>query len=171
VSLPVEVEYAGNETHARVHESRAAGLDLRGDERDRIHGARIVVVDDDPDARDLVKRLLEECGAEVAVAGSSAEAFDIIRRGGHDVLVSDIGMPGEDGHALVRRVRELPPEQGGGIPAVALTAYARAEDRVKAIRAGFQMHLAKPVEPAELVAMVASLARRGANPRGIDAAC
>jgi CheY-like chemotaxis protein len=121
------------------------------------------VVDDDADARELVKRLLEEYGATVEVASSSAEALEIIRLGKLDVLVSDIGMPGEDGHALVRRVRTLPPEQGGRVPAVALTAYARAEDRVKAIRAGFQMHLAKPVEPAELIAMVASLAQ--SNPK------
>jgi CheY-like chemotaxis protein len=76
-----------------------------------------------------------------------------------DVLVSDIGMPGEDGHALLRRVRALAPAAGGGIPAVALTAYARPEDRVKALRAGFQAHAAKPVEPGALVALIASLVR------------
>jgi CheY-like chemotaxis protein len=76
------------------------------------------------------------------------------------VLVSDIGMPGEDGYSLIRRVRALGPERGGNVPAVALTAYARAEDRVRSILAGFQMHVAKPVEPAELITMVASLAGR-----------
>ena len=78
-----------------------------------------------------------------------------------DVLVSDIGMPGEDGYSLIRRVRALGGANGGNVPAVALTAYARAEDRVKSVLAGFQMHIAKPVEPAEVIAMVASLARRG----------
>ncbi len=78
-----------------------------------------------------------------------------------DVLVSDIGMPNEDGYTLIRRVRALGAERGGNVPAVALTAYARAEDRMRAIRAGFQMHVPKPVEPAELITMVASLAGRG----------
>ena len=77
-----------------------------------------------------------------------------------DVLVSDIGMPGEDGYSLIRRVRRLEAERGGATPAVAVTAYARAEDRVNAIRAGFQHHLSKPIEPAELIAIVASLAGR-----------
>ena len=76
------------------------------------------------------------------------------------MLISDIGMPGEDGYALIRRVRALGPEVGGNVPAVALTAYARAEDRVRALRAGFQVHVPKPIEPAELVAVVASLAGR-----------
>ena len=159
VTLPVDVEYPETEAEGRLRESRA-GVELPREECDRIQGTRVLVVDDDPDARELVKRLLEEFGARVSVAGSSAEAMDILGANAFDVLVSDIGMPGEDGHALVRRVRELPADRGGQTPAVALTAYARAEDRVKAIRAGFQMHLAKPVEPAELIAMVASLARR-----------
>ena len=126
-----------------------------------IFGTRILVVDDDADARDLLRRLLEESGAHVTLAASSPQALDIIRQGGLDILVSDIGMPGEDGYALLRRLRGLPPEQGGHLPAVALTAYARAEDRAKALRAGFQMHLAKPIEPTELIATLATLARSG----------
>jgi PAS domain S-box-containing protein len=167
VTLPVEVEYAASGEESRLRES-LRGVDLPGEECERIHGSRILVVDDDFDARDLVKRLLEECGAQVATAASSAEAMAMLAGAGYDVLVSDIGMPGEDGHALMRRVRELAPARGGRIPAVALTAYARAEDRVKAIRAGFQMHLAKPVEPAELIAMVASLARSNPPTAGAD---
>ncbi len=103
---------------------------------------------------------MEDCDAEVVTAGSAAEAFDVLRRERPQVLVSDIGMPGEDGYALIRRVRALEQEEGGRTPAIALTAYARAEDRVNAIMAGFDMHVAKPVEPAELIAMVASLAAR-----------
>jgi CheY-like chemotaxis protein len=160
VTLPVDVDYPETEAETKLRESRSPSVEGPREEFERILGARVLVVDDDPDARDLMKRLLEECGARVSVASSSAEAFEMIRQGPFDVLVSDIGMPGEDGHALVRRVRGLSPEQGGRIPAVALTAYARAEDRVKALRAGFQMHLAKPVEPAELIAVVANLARR-----------
>jgi len=157
VTLPADVLSAQPEQ--RTAASREP--DIASNESDRIRGTRVLVVDDDADARELIKRLLEECGAQVTVAGSSTEAIKIIRRGDLDVLVSDIAMPGEDGNALVRHVRDLPPEQGGELPAVALTAYARAEDRVKAIRAGFQMHLAKPVEPAELIAIVASLASPG----------
>ena len=121
---------------------------------------RVLVVDDEADARALVKRLLEDRGARVQTAGSVAEAMELLRAETPDVLVSDIGMPGEDGYSLIRQVRALGPELGGNVPAVALTAYARAEDRMKAVLAGFQMHVSKPVEPAELLAMVASLAGR-----------
>ena len=126
-----------------------------------ISGMRVLVVDDEADARALMKRLLEEKRAEVMVAASAAEAFEVLKRERPDVLVSDIGMPGEDGHSLMRRVRALRAEEGGETPAVALTAYARSEDRMKAVGAGFQHHVAKPVEPAELIAMMASLRGRG----------
>jgi PAS domain S-box-containing protein len=124
-----------------------------------ITGLRILVVDDEPDARVLMKRLLEQCGATVLLAGSGSEATEILRNERPDVLVSDIGMPEEDGYTLMRRVRALASEHGGATPAVALTAYARAEDRMKAVMAGFQHHVAKPVEPAELITMIASLAQ------------
>ncbi len=123
-------------------------------------GVRVLVVDDEVDARLLVKRLLEDRGAKVFTAGSAAEALRLIATEPSDVLVSDIGMPGVDGYELIRQVRALPPEQGGNVPAVALTAYARSEDRLKIILAGFQMHMAKPVEAAELLTLVASLAER-----------
>ncbi len=123
----------------------------------------VLVVDDEVDARALIKRLLEDRGAIVRMAGSVAEAFALLEAERPDVLVSDIGMPGEDGYALIRRVRALPAQAGGDVPAIALTAYARSEDRLKAIMAGFQMHLAKPVEAAELLAQIASLAGRMSN--------
>jgi CheY-like chemotaxis protein len=97
----------------------------------------------------------------VKTAGSVREALEQLGRFRPAVLISDIGMPGEDGYELIRRVRELPAGQGGNIPAVALTAYARAEDRLRALRAGYQMHVPKPVELAELVAVAASLVQRG----------
>ncbi len=128
--------------------------------RSDIAGVRVLVVDDDPDARDLVKRLLEECRAVVTTAGSGPDALDLMRRQRFDVLVSDIGMPGEDGHELIRQVRLLKPAEGRDTPAVALTAYARVEDRAKAIGAGFERHAAKPVEAAELIALVAALANK-----------
>jgi CheY-like chemotaxis protein len=119
-----------------------------------------VVVDDEPDARALVTRLLERCGATVRAASSAEEALALIAAEPPDVLVSDIGMPHQDGYALIRRVRSLGVGHGGEVPAVALTAYARTEDRVRAVQAGFQTHVIKPVEPIELITMVASLARK-----------
>ena len=123
----------------------------------------MLVVDDESDARALIKRLLEDRQASVRTAGSAAEAFELIRSERPEVLVSDIGMPEEDGYSLIRRVRALGPEHGGHVPAIALTAYARAEDRLKTIMAGFQVHLAKPVDTRELLALVASLAGRTAS--------
>jgi PAS domain S-box-containing protein len=125
-----------------------------------LNGVKVLVVDDEADARTLMTRLLQDCRAHVVTAESASEALHRVRTERPDVLVCDIGMPGEDGYSLIKRVRALAPENGGRVPAAALTAYARSEDRVKAMFAGFQMHLAKPVEPAELIASVASLAGR-----------
>jgi CheY-like chemotaxis protein len=104
--------------------------------------------------------LLTRNGAEVVTAASAEDALAKLGRSSFDLLVSDIGMPGVNGYELIRRVREMPAARGGQTPAVALTAYARAEDRVRALRGGFQTHVAKPVEPAELIAVAASLTRR-----------
>ncbi len=123
-------------------------------------GTRVLVVDDDADARELLRSILAQRGASVRTAGSAAEALAQLEARVPDVLVSDIGMPGQDGYGLIREVRLLPREKGGHVPALALTAFARSDDRRRAISAGFHMHLAKPVEPAELVTVVASLARR-----------
>jgi PAS domain S-box-containing protein len=123
-----------------------------------LEGVRVLVVDDEPDARSLIERLLADCDATVTTAASASEAFDQVAREAPDVLLSDIGMPAEDGYSLMRRIRSLT-GAAGKTPAIALTAYARAEDRVKALQAGYQLHLPKPVEPGKLIAMVASLAR------------
>lgn len=120
---------------------------------------RVLVVDDEEDGRDLLTAVLQRSGASVMAAESAAEALELLRTHKPDVLVSDIGMAGTDGYDLIRRVRALPAEEGGATPAAALTAYARAEDRRKALDAGYMMHLAKPVEPAELVAVIMNLAR------------
>jgi CheY-like chemotaxis protein len=128
-------------------------------------GIQVLVVDDEIDARDLVKRLLETAGATVSTAGSASEAMEHILAGRPDVLVCDIGMQEEDGYSLIRRLRTIEKKEEGVLPAVALSAYARSEDRTKAIRSGFQIHLAKPVEPTELLAVISSLAGRAAiNP-------
>jgi CheY-like chemotaxis protein len=125
---------------------------------------RVLLVDDEADSRDLLNLVLNSCGAIVTLANSAAEAFEAIKREKFDIVVSDIGMPEEDGFSLIRKIRELSNEEGGNVPAIALTAYARAEDRVRALRSGFQMHIAKPVENSELLAAVANLAGRMRNP-------
>ena len=125
-----------------------------------LRGVNVLLVDDEADARDLFKAVLEGSGARVTAVGSGAEAYSSFTTSPPDVVVSDIEMPEENGYDLIRRLRGLPEERGGRIPAAALTAYARAEDRIRALRAGFQHHVTKPVQPAELVAVVASLVRR-----------
>ena len=121
---------------------------------------RVLVIDDDIDGVSLLSIILEQAGASVQTAQSAAEAFARFTAAPPDVLISDIEMPGEDGYALIGRIRALEPERGGRVPAIALTAYGRREDRLRAIAAGFSMHVPKPVDPTELVTLVASLARR-----------
>jgi PAS domain S-box-containing protein len=125
-----------------------------------IEGVSALVVDDEAGARELVATLLKRYGARVRAVGSAAEAIAAITSEQPDVIVSDISMPDVDGYSLIRLVRELPPERGGMIPAIALTAYGRSIDRIEALSAGFQMHIPKPVEPAELAAVIASLTGR-----------
>jgi signal transduction histidine kinase/ActR/RegA family two-component response regulator len=125
---------------------------------------RLLVVDDDVDTLETLQAILSQCGAEVRTAASAAQALEVLEDWRPDLLISDLGMPGEDGYTLLRRVRALDTAHGGDIPALALTAYARAEDRVNALAAGFQMHVAKPIEPAELVAVIANLAEWTAKP-------
>ncbi|HUF94302.1 MAG TPA: ATP-binding protein [Candidatus Limnocylindria bacterium] len=123
-------------------------------------GLRVLIVDDDRDTRRLLAATLGDMGAVVSTVGSTREAMESFVRDTPDVIVSDIRLPGEDGYAFIRKVRALPPERGGRTPAVAVTAYPRAEDRVRALEAGFQMHVAKPVPPHELAAVVAAVAGR-----------
>jgi signal transduction histidine kinase/ActR/RegA family two-component response regulator len=126
----------------------------------RLDGLRLLAVDDESDSRAMVREVLLACGAQVAQASSAEEALSLFTRERPDVIISDIAMPGEDGYSLIRKIRALPAEQGGRTPAVALTAYARGEDAQRAFSAGFQMHLAKPVEPAQLATVVANLGGR-----------
>ncbi len=123
-------------------------------------GVRLLVVEDEPDTLDLLKIVLSRYGAEVTTAGSAAEALDALGRAKPDVIVSDIGMPEVDGYELLRRVRALGAEEGGEVPAIALTAYAREEDRARALDAGFQEHVPKPIEPSVLAGVIASLIHR-----------
>jgi PAS domain S-box-containing protein len=159
IKLPLApVRPNGSREHPRTptHGSfDCQGIDLAG--------VRVLVVDDEPDARELVRRLLGQCGAEVIAAGSAAEGIDRVRTFRPHVLVSDIGMPGTDGYQFMRSVRSLAVEEGGQTPAIALTAFARSEDRMQAMMAGYQVHVAKPIEPQELVVTVNML--RGQLPR------
>jgi PAS domain S-box-containing protein len=125
---------------------------------DALAGLKVLVVDDEPDARRLLHRVLVGGHAEVALAASTAEALELVERSRPDVIVSDIGMPEQDGYDLIRQVRAN--YSAKQLPAAALTAFARTEDRKRALLAGFQTHIAKPVDPAELTAAVASLAGR-----------
>ena len=137
----------------------ATGTDAHRPKGVPLQGVRVLIVDDDSDTLEMLSEALEASGAEVSAARSADEALVVLNNGGIDVLVSDIGMPNVDGYALIRRVRALPGSRGR-IPAIALTAYARPEDRAEAIDAGFQLHLPKPVEIDMLQASLASLAAR-----------
>lgn len=126
-------------------------------------GLRVLLVEDERDGRELLTETVRAAGAETLAAESAREAFESLARFRPDVLVSDVAMPVEDGYSLVRRLRRLAPEDGGRIPAIAVSAYAREEDRIRALAAGFQQHIAKPLDPAELIGAIAHLARRGRN--------
>jgi PAS domain S-box-containing protein len=148
------------ESHTRREHPRSPTLIGGLGDHPSLAGIKVLAVDDEPDARNLIRRVLEDCGAKVILAASAQEALALVMSERPDMIVSDIGMPGEDGFEFIRKVRTLGPQDGGRTPAAALTAFARAEDRTRALRAGYQTHVAKPVEPTELTAVVASLAIR-----------
>jgi PAS domain S-box-containing protein len=160
VELPLKVVHTQRPSGTpRMHPASppAASYDYRATD---LEGIRVVVIDDQADARELVARVLSECGAEVTSSDDAAETLRLVETIRPDVLISDIGMPRVDGFELLRRVRALGASRGGMLPAIALTAFARTEDRTRALRAGFLMHIAKPVEAAELIASVASITGR-----------
>jgi CheY-like chemotaxis protein len=161
ILLPVSAVHSGSETSI-AHEAHAFPSGPRAQvaavwNPPNLQGVRVMVVDDEPDARDLARRILKECQADVTVAKNGREALHMLRISPPDVLVSDIGMPELDGYELIRRARAA----GCRTPAAALTAFARAEDRAQALEAGFQTHLTKPIEARDLVSAVAQLAGRG----------
>jgi signal transduction histidine kinase/CheY-like chemotaxis protein len=143
----------------------AGGDDLSFDCPPSLEGLRVLVVDDEADTRRLLRTVLERCGTEVTTAASAAEALESFLETKPDILISDIGMPEEDGYELIGKLRAAEANRGDNrrTPAIALTAYARVEDRVRALNAGFQVHVPKPIEPVELLAVVASLAGRTGN--------
>jgi CheY-like chemotaxis protein len=127
------------------------------DRKRTLRGLRVLVVDDEFDARALVTTMLERSGAHVLAVSSTREALDSMQTWKPDVLIADIGMPIEDGYSLIRKVRALPSDSGGQTPALALTAYARTEDRIRALSEGYQVHLAKPVDRLELATIIGNL--------------
>jgi len=156
IELPLAKQTASNARSARAAMIRPPPptpdmtvLDLAG--------ASVLVVDDDRDARELIKRILGDCNARVRIADSAGQALEMFRAEPPQLLISDLGMPEVDGFELLDRVRQLPREAGGLVPAIALTAFARSEDRLRALEAGFSSHISKPVEPSELIATVASV--------------
>jgi PAS domain S-box-containing protein len=157
VSLPLLAARGDEETAALRPDEGATPND--GDS-ERLDGLCVLIVDDEADARDLLSDLLTAHGARAVTAGSAAEALALLDTVRPDLLLSDIGMPGEDGYQLMARLRARGPERGGRTPAVALTAYAHAEDRLRALRAGFQQHVAKPINTEELIAVIARLAEQ-----------
>jgi CheY-like chemotaxis protein/nitrogen-specific signal transduction histidine kinase len=165
VVLPLILLHANGTNGERVHPSSSSQLGGDIDQVQNLNNVDILVVDDEPDARDLLQRLLEDHGAKVRTAGSAREALDVFAAAPPDLLISDIGMPVMDGYALIRDVRRRSRDEGGEIPAIALTAFARSEDRMRAMIAGYNLHLAKPIEPTELMVAVASLSGRTGRPR------
>ncbi|AEG93640.1 hybrid sensor histidine kinase/response regulator [Ramlibacter tataouinensis] len=140
-------------SEAAVPPARRAGEGIS------LAGVRVLLVDDEPDTLDLMRRVLEECSAQVSTAGGALAALQMLAQQPFDVLVSDIGMPGVDGYELLRRLRERPARAGGQVPAVALTAFVRPTDRLRVLQSGFAVHVAKPADPFEVVSAVARLAR------------
>jgi CheY-like chemotaxis protein len=128
-----------------------------------LSGVRVLLVDDEPDSRELMREVLERHRACVTAVGSVGEAIDALGEARPDVVVSDIAMPGADGFELIRHIRSRGAQGGGHLPALALTAYTRAEDRARALAAGFSMHASKPVQPSEIIAAVAQLATSGSS--------
>jgi PAS domain S-box-containing protein len=165
VELPLtatQVEPDGSEGEQATPQQARVTVDEResfGDPR-ALEGVRVLLVEDEQDTRELIRTILEGCGAQVTAVASAGAALAALEQVRPDVLVSDVGMPGENGYELIKKIRALGPERGGKVPAVALTAYAGPKDRRRALLAGFQTHLAKPVEPDELLAVVASLGWR-----------
>jgi CheY-like chemotaxis protein len=159
ISLPLVLTSRPPQLGSRHQESeapQAKGLKGSG-ECQRLDGVRILLVEDDPDTLDMLKFIFDECGAEVITAASASEALEALERFRPDALVSDIAMPNRDGYDLIRQVRSLGPDQGSKIPAVAVTAYASAEDRVRVLASGYQTHVSKPIDPGELITILASL--------------
>jgi CheY-like chemotaxis protein len=158
VRLPMSADEAQVDQAAALGERRAAASTVSPMLRlPRLDDLRILVVDDDADGRTLTSLVLTQAGANVKSVASVREALQLLEVERPDALVSDIGLPDEDGYALIRQIRQYEAEHGGFLPAVALTGYARADDRARILAAGFQAHVRKPVDPVEVTAAIATI--------------
>jgi CheY-like chemotaxis protein len=155
------VVHAREDQEDRVHPRAATKTALVLDRAPNLAGIKVLVVDDEPDTRRLLRIVLEQCGAEIRDAGSAEEGLRMAQEWKPSLVVSDIGMPGTDGYDFIQKFRDWEREHGTWVPAVALTAYARAEDRVRALSAGYQIHVAKPIDPVEFALVVAGQVARG----------
>jgi signal transduction histidine kinase/ActR/RegA family two-component response regulator len=158
VKLPISIAQSRPQADGAVHPTTPS--DQPSPTAAHLDGLEVLVVDDDPDALELATAILTSAGARVRACGSAREALDVLTEWRPHVLVSDIEMPEEDGYTLIRKVRELPADQGGDTPAIALSAYGRMQDRVRSLTAGYNMHVPKPVDPGELTTIIASVAGR-----------
>ena len=160
VRLPVMIVHRRNELSAAETTAllSADSNDLLFDKAKRLNGIHALIVDDEADARELIMFILAEHGASVTTAASVSEAVEKFHAINPDLIISDIEMPDEDGFSLIEKLRDFNEREQKKIPAIALTAHARPSERLKVLSAGYQMHLAKPVEPAELIAVVANFA-------------
>lgn len=163
LSLPLSGNHVLSASHAtpQVKKENVTTTNLRMECLPNLAGLRVLVIDNDRDTLEMLGATLSQCAAEVLTVTSVADALLELKRSKPDVLVSDIGMPGQDGYELIKSVREMEEQSARVIPALALTAYAKAEDRVRALAAGYQVHLAKPIEPAEFVLVIANMTGRG----------
>jgi CheY-like chemotaxis protein len=163
--LPIRA-VLGPEDWSHEHENRHPGIDSEpplpsainpADAIPKLKGARLLIVDDEPDAREMLEVMLLQFGAEIRLAPSVQQALKILEQWKPHALISDVGMPDEDGYSLIHKVRTLEPERGGRTPAIALTGYGREEDRLQLLAAGYQVHLSKPVEFTRLVDSIANI--------------
>jgi CheY-like chemotaxis protein len=160
IHLPIAAVHRATNDELRFRHIEATGGPRVAFVHPDLSGISVLVVDDQPDSRALLERVLAECKARVLVASTADAALLAVQAEKPNVLVSDIGMPEMDGYELLQRIRALGEAKGGKLPAIALTAFARPEDRTRARRAGFQIHLSKPVEPSELIATIAGIVGR-----------
>jgi CheY-like chemotaxis protein len=156
-SVALPIAHVDRDEHDRAHNFKSGAGSAGTPQLPRLDNVRILVVDDEPDGRDLIARILQDRGAKPQPAESGAHALRLLSEQSFDLLLSDIGMAAMDGFELIRRVRALDENRDSPLPAIAITAYARPEDRQRSLLAGFHMHLSKPIDPSELVASVAGL--------------
>ncbi|MDN5751658.1 MAG: ATP-binding protein [Nitrosospira sp.] len=145
---------------AIISDNGSLSLTPKPFDSENLSGVKVLVVDDEPDARELIKRILTHCQARVTAAATANKGLELLANERPDIIISDIGMPEKSGYQFMREVRNLPAESGGNTPAIAVTAFARAEDKISALNAGYQEYLTKPVEPRELIDAICKLAGR-----------